>query len=102
METTPKRKPGERQEKRQVNYTRCSSSELSTLDVEGTLVNIIHVFGRNNDRNVQRFVNERFCDRVWTYLCIEIIVSSHVRYFVGPNAVTFQSQRCPKIVILHL
>ena len=36
IETTPKHKPGERQEQRQVNYTRCSSSELSTLAVEGT------------------------------------------------------------------
>ena len=35
-------------------------------------------------------------------LCIEIIVSHNFRYLVGPNAVTFQSQRRPKIVILHL
>ena len=34
------------------------------------LVNIILVFGRNNDRNVQCFVNGRLCDRLWTYLCI--------------------------------
>ena len=66
------------------------------------LVNIILVFGRDNDRNVQRFVNGRFGDRMWMYLCIKIIVSNHVRHFFGPNAVTFQSERRPKIVILHL
>ena len=67
-----------------------------------TLVNIILRFGRNNDRNLQCIVNGRFGDRIWTYLCIEIIVSNHVRYFVGPNAVTFQSQRRPEIIILRL
>ena len=35
-----------------------------------SLVNIILVFGRSNDQNVQRFVNGRFSDRLWTYLCI--------------------------------
>ena len=35
-----------------------------------TLVSIILVFGRNNDRNVQRFVNGRFGDRLWMYLCM--------------------------------
>ena len=31
---------------------------------DASLLNIILVFGRNNDRNVQRFVNGRFGDRV--------------------------------------
>ena len=66
------------------------------------LVYIILVFGRNNDRNEQRFVGGRFGDRIWTYFCIKIIVSNHFRYFVGPNAVPPQSKRRPKIVILHL
>ena len=35
-----------------------------------SLVNIILVFGRTNDQNVQRFVNGRFGDRLWTYFCI--------------------------------
>ena len=38
--------------------------------IPSTLVNLILVFGRNNDRNVQRIVNGRFGDRLWTYLCI--------------------------------
>ena len=41
----------------------------SHVDPEA-LVNIIIVFGHNNDRNVQRFVNGRFGDRLWAYLCI--------------------------------
>ena len=66
------------------------------------LVNIILVFGRNSDRNVQRFVNGRFGDRIWTYLCIKINVSNHIRYFVGPNDIHVRSKSRPKIVILHL
>ena len=66
------------------------------------LVNIILAFGRNNDRNVQRFVNGRFGDRIWTYLCIKMNVSNHTRYFVGPNDIHIRSKSRPKIVILHL
>ena len=69
---------------------------------ERALINIILFFGRNNDRNVQRFVNGRFGDRIWTYLCIKINVYNHIRYFVGPNDSHVRSKSRPKIVILHL
>ena len=36
IKTTRQHKPRERQEQRQVNYTRCSSSEFSRPEVEGT------------------------------------------------------------------
>ena len=54
------------------------------LRARGSLVNIILVFGRNNDRNVQRFVNGRSGDRLWTYLCISSNVfgpKNHKRTF---------------------
>ena len=67
-----------------------------------TLVNIILVFGRNNDRNVQVIVNGRFGDRLRTYFCITINFLNHVRSFFGPNAVLVQSESRLKIVIFHL
>ena len=42
----------------------------ATILKTSSLVNIIIVFGRNNDRNVQFIVNGRFRERMWTYLCI--------------------------------
>ena len=75
--------------------------DIATV-VRTSLVKIILVFGRNIDRNVQRFVNGRFGDRIWTYLCIKINVSNHIQYFVGPNDIHVRSKSRPKIVILHL
>ena len=58
-----------------------TTPESDRVSNPSALVNIILVFGRNNDRNVQRFVNGRFGDRIGTYLCIKINVSNHIRYF---------------------
>ena len=66
------------------------------------LVNIILFFGRYNDGNVQCIVNGRFGHRIWTYLCIKINVSNHIRYFVCPKDIHVRSKSRPKIVTLHL
>ena len=50
-----------------MRHTRCNAGRRSRGDNGATLVNIIIVFGRNTDRNVQRFVNGRFRGRLWTY-----------------------------------
>ena len=57
------------------------------------LVNIILVFGRNNDRYVQRIVNGRFSDRMWAYLCISSTVLKHIR---SRNTITelFRTLHC--------
>ena len=43
-----------------------------------SLLNVILIFGRNNDRNVQCIVNGRFGDGVWTYLCISSKVLNRI------------------------
>ena len=63
-----------------------------------TLVNIILVFGRNNDRNVQCIVNGRTGDRMWTYLC----VSSNLLNRIGSKNIMKELFPALYIVIVNV
>lgn len=56
-----------------------ATTEKKKKNRQLTLVNIILVFRRKIDRNVQLFVNKRFGDHVWTYLCITSKVLNRIR-----------------------
>ena len=75
-----RRERGWRPAQYEVEWRRlCGSMNMTVVGVP--LVNIILVFGRRNDRNVQCIVNGRFGDRWWTYLCI----SSNFLNVLGPK-----------------
>ena len=50
-------------------------SIMSRAHKKLAIVNIILVFGRNNDRNVQCIVNGRFGNRIWTYSLVDIFLT---------------------------